>query len=425
MVKVLDFLNKMYSKRAKSDDPAYSLGWSSALAFRNDKSLSPYRTYLLSEFGLPEEELDARYAAETLHSEMNPNWAISVDIKIGAAEKVGIAEEFISLAKGNPSAAKLLSVHFKMLDEVEKYGQVIAYQDIIRSQSENADDPKELSKGVTQDQLIEILQLSRTERHHYYAENTIDSKTRFLTEFLLVSISDEDGLVEAVVEEYHLLWNSDEEREPQSETFEKLELLKMLVQVLDSAKSSGQHVNIMSLASLLVAEHEPEAVDLIVSNILNRSGYIAVTNDDELFVEKYLLGSLFTKQFWNDGAVFGSILKIADRRLITQFYKYIDRLEHDEVHNAVYCCQMTKSAPAVDFLVDWATHLKSVGKAETMGLVVDAISHISQRLTGHDLIDGSFKDADLWSDEANQSTTGFNVSFEDYMEKHKFKVNQL
>ena len=60
-----------------------------------------------------------------------------------------------------------------------------------------------------------------------------------------------------------------------------------------------------------------------------------------------------------------------------------------------------------------------------MGLVVDAISHISQRLTGHDLIDGSFKDADLWSDEANQSTTGFNVSFEDYMEKHKFKVNQL
>ena len=60
-----------------------------------------------------------------------------------------------------------------------------------------------------------------------------------------MSISDEDGLVEAVVEEYHLLWNSDEEREPQSETFEKLELLKMLVQVLDSAKSSGSEYNVL------------------------------------------------------------------------------------------------------------------------------------------------------------------------------------
>ena len=96
MVKILDFLSKMYSNRANSDDPAYSLGWSSALAFRNDNKLASYRHHVLSEFGLPEEELDARYAAETLHSEMNPNWDVSVDLIIGAAEKVGIADEFIS-----------------------------------------------------------------------------------------------------------------------------------------------------------------------------------------------------------------------------------------------------------------------------------------------------------------------------------------
>jgi hypothetical protein len=147
VVKILDFLNKMYSKRAKSDDPVYSTGWSSALSFRNDKKLASYRNHVLSEFRLPEEELDARYGAETLHSEMNPNWDVSVDLIIGAAEKVGIAEEFISLAKVNSSAAKLLSVHFKMLGEVEKYGKVISIQELqdsVRSQSGNADNSEGL-----------------------------------------------------------------------------------------------------------------------------------------------------------------------------------------------------------------------------------------------------------------------------------------
>lgn len=425
MVKILDFLSKMYLKRAKSSDPAYSLGWSSALAFRNDKSLASYRNHVLSEFELSEEELDARYAAETLHSEMDPIWDASVEAMISTAEEVGIADAYISLAKGNPSAAKLLSVHFKMLGEVEKYGKVIAYKDISRGLSESANGPEELSKGLSKEQLVEILQLSRTERHHYYVEHEVNSEMRFLIEFSLISISDDDDLVGPAVEEYHLLWTSDEKESPQSEALEKLELLKMLVHMFDILKSSGQHVNIMSLASLLVVEHEPEAVDFLVSNILKRSGYIALENDDELFVEKYLLGRLFTKQFWNDGAVFGSILKIADRRLITQFYKLIDRLEHDEVHNAVYCCEITTSAPVVDFLVDWATHFKNVGKKETMSLVVDAISRISQRLIGHDLTDGSFKDADLWSDDIDQSTNGFNVPFVDYMEKHKTKVDAI
>ena len=425
VVKILDFLSKIYSKRAKSDDPAYSLGWSSALAFRNDRELASYRNYVLSEFELPEEELDARYAAETLHSEMNPNWDVSVDFIIGTAQKVGIAEEFISLAKVNSSAAKLLSVHLKMLGEVGKFGRVIAYQDIIHNLDKNVENSEGLSKNLLQDQLVEIFQLSRIERHQYYADHEVENRTRFLIELTLLSISDDDDLVEPTVEEYHLLWANDEEEACQSEPLEKLKLLKMLVDLLDRVKSSRDHVNIMCLASLLVVENEPKAVDFIISNILKRSRYIAVENDDELFVEKYLLEGLFTGQFWNNGAVFGSILKVADRRLITQAYKYMERLDHNEVHNAVYCCEITTSAPVVDFLIDWATHFKSVGQGDTMTLVVDALRGISQRLTGHDLTDGSFKDADLWSDDNNQITTGFSVPFIEYMEKHKAKVNAI
>lgn len=426
MVKILDFLSKIYSKRAKSDDPTYSFLWSSALAFRNDRELASYRNYLLSELKLPEEELDARYAAETLHSEMNPNWEASVDLIIGTAQKVGIAEEFISLAKVNSSAAKLLSVHFKLLGEVEKFGGVIAYRGIVRSLNETVDNSEGLSTSLSQDQLLEILKLSRTERHQYYVEHEVDNKTRFLIEFTFLSISDDEDLVGPTVEEYHLLWANDEQvEECQSEPIEKLELLKLLVDLLDRIKSSRDHVNIMCLSSLLVAENEPKAVDFIISTILKRSRYIAVENDDELFVEKYLLERLFTGQFWNNGAVFGSILKVADRRLITQAYKYVERLDHNEVHNAVYCCEITTSAPVVDFLIDWATYFKSVGQEDTMNLVVDVLRCIYQRLTGHDLIDGSFKDADLWSDDNNQITARFSVPFIEYMEKHKAKVNAI
>ena len=170
MAKILDFLSRLYSRRAKSDDPAYNLGWSAALAFRNDKNLSSYRNFVLAEFGLSEEELDGRYAAETLRSEINPNWNTTLELIIDAAERVGIEEEFISLAKENSSAAKLLWVHFKLLGEIEKYGKVVPVQEVIRSQiekygkvvsvasiipvqSDNADDSDDASEVLSKDQI--------------------------------------------------------------------------------------------------------------------------------------------------------------------------------------------------------------------------------------------------------------------------------
>ena len=35
---------------------------------------------------------------------MNPNWGVSIDLIIGAADKIGIPPEFISLAKQNSNA---------------------------------------------------------------------------------------------------------------------------------------------------------------------------------------------------------------------------------------------------------------------------------------------------------------------------------
>ena len=447
MAKILDFLSRLYSRRAKSDDPAYNLGWSAALAFRNDKNLSSYRNFVLAEFGLSEEELDGRYAAETLRSEINPNWNTTLELIIVAAERVGIEEEFISLAKENSSAAKLLWVHFKLLGEIEKYGKVVPVQEVIRSQiekygkvvsvasiipvqSDNADDSDDASEVLSKDQIKDIIQLGKTARYQFYVEHSVPRHLRFLIDFSCICVTGDGEFLESAVEEYISLWAVDENEMPQSERLGKIELLQRLLNLLDAAqsdaaRSSGQDVNIMAFSILLFAENEPDAVDFIITNILRRSRNTAVKNNDEFFAEKFFLENLFSGRFQNDGAVFGSILKHADRRLITQVYKHFENLDHDEVHNAVFCCESTTSAPAIDFLVDWAMHLKNVGQEQTANLVAASLSRISKKLKGHNLTDGSFKEADLWSEGAEQRDPGFSVPFVEYMKKHAGKIDSL
>ena len=347
---------------------------------------------MLSVFDLPEEQLDARFGAEALHSEMNPNWDVSVDLIIGAADKIGIPLEFISLAKENSNAAKLLSVHFKLLSEIEKHGRVIDYNEVARSFNEEPSAPEEqLVPGLTQAQVVEILGLSRESRHQYYAEWDVDTDVRFIIEFSLISISDADDLIKPVVDEYELVWSnySHQSREPDSDA--KLKLLNMLLGMLDRIKSSGQHPNIMCLGGLLSTEADPDVVAFITNSILERCRYIAVEYSDDFYVEKYLLEAASNGQFVNNGAVFGSVIRTADRRLINHAYKYTDQLDQSAVSNAVYCCVTTTSAPVIDFLVDWATHYNTCEQYDRVEIVVDALGHISKRLTTHNLIDGSFK----------------------------------
>jgi hypothetical protein len=426
LVRILDFLSKKYLKKSKSDDPAYNFGWTAALSARNDTSVKPYRDYLLSVFDLPEEQLDARFGAEALHSEMNPNWDVSIDLIIGAADKIGIPPEFISLAKENSNAAKLLSVHFKLLSEIEKHGKIIDFNEVARSFTERSSAPEEqLVPGLTQAQVVEILGLSREGRHQYYIEWDVDSHVRFIIEFSLISVSDADDLIKPVVDEYNLVWcnYSHQSREPDSDA--KLNLLNMLLGMLDRMKSSGQHPNIMCLGGLLSTEADPDVVAFITNSILERCRYIAVEYDDDFYVEKYLLEAASNGQFVNNGAVFGSVIRTADRRLINHAYKYTDQLDQSAVSNAVYCCATTTSAPVLDFLVDWATHYNTCEQYDCVEIVVDALGHISKRLTTHNLIDGSFKLADLWSEDEEPTSASFHVLFEDYMEKHKSKVYAL
>ena len=330
---------------------------------------------MLSVFDLPEEQLDARFGAEALHSEMNPNWDVSVDLIIGAADKIGIPLEFISLAKENSNAAKLLSVHFKLLSEIEKHGRVIDYNEVARSFNEEPSAPEEqLVPGLTQAQVVEILGLSRESRHQYYAEWDVDTDVRFIIEFSLISISDADDLIKPVVDEYELVWSnySHQSREPDSDA--KLKLLNMLLGMLDRIKSSGQHPNIMCLGGLLSTEADPDVVAFITNSILERCRYIAVEYSDDFYVEKYLLEAASNGQFVNNGAVFGSVIRTADRRLINHAYKYTDQLDQSAVSNAVYCCVTTTSAPVIDFLVDWATHYNTCEQYDRVEIVVDALA---------------------------------------------------
>ena len=424
MARIFDFLSKKYLKRAKSDDPAYSFAWSAALAFRNDKKLASYRDYLLSKFELSEEQLDGKYAGIALYSEITPNWGIAIELLIDAAANLDIPAQFISLAKLNESAAKLLFLNLKLLEEVEKYGRAMDHNDIVSSLNADKDILEGLPQGLSQDRFKEVIQLNRTERNHFYVQHNIDSKLRFIIEFTLISISDADDLAEPAVEEYHLLWASDKE-EHNIELGVKLKLLESTLLMLDGVKSTGMQVNIMCLSSLLSVEHHPKAVSFIICAILARSRYIAAKYDDEFFVEKHFLEGSSKGQFLNNGAVFGSVLNAADRGLIVQAYKYMDKLDHSEVSNAVFCCEITTSAPVIDFLVDWATHFMSVDQEETARLVLDSLSRISQSLTDHQLVDGSFKGSDLWSDDTDQGSSGFSVPFREYMEKHNAKVHIL
>ena len=424
MAKILDFLNKKYLTRTKSDDPAYSFAWSAALAFRNDKRLASYRDYLLSEFELREDQLDGKYAGIALYSEIAPNWEAAVDLMIDAAAKLNIPKQFRSLAKINESASKLLFLNLKFLEEVEKYGRVIDHKDLVRSPNEDKGISEGLPQGLSQDYFQEVIQLNKFERNQFYMHHDVDSEFRFIIEFTLISISDEDDLAEPVVGEYQLLWASDKE-EHNLELGAKLKLLETLVVMLDSVKSTGIQVNIMCLASLLAVEHHPEAVSLIISTIVARSGYIATKYDDEYFVEKYFLEGSSKRQFRNNGAVFGSILNVADRGLIVHAYKYMDKLDHTEIRTAVFCCEITTSAPVIDFLVDWASHFKSADQDETARLIIDVLSRISQSLTDHYLVDGTFKAADLWSGDTDQGSSGISLPFREYMEKHDAKIRIL
>ena len=422
MSRLIDFLTRKYMKKSQSEDALINTAYNHAAAFRNDPKLTTHREYLLKQYGIDQEDLDLRYAAEMVRHQMGDNWHVSSEDVFNAAKSSNLNYEFIQLAHNYYPGLALLAVHLKLLDEIKVHGHVHDHKKLIRDLQVNINEEKK-EDTFDQEWIFETLQLSRDKRISRYEENNTSLINQFFVETGLLAISDSNNeQFEEHIERYDTLRKSLESSDDLITT--KLHLVNNIITLLDQLKSMKFDVNIMVLGVWLYGEHEQEVVALVINLMLARSLYIEKT-EEEQFLQKFLIKSLNSGEYWNRGAIYGAILASADRRLINQFYANINLITENELPSMLNCIEQTRSAPTIDFLVDFAMHLYKLNRIKCCYSTMQSLTKIEKNLTGKNITDGTFQIKDEWDEESNNEISGTKISFDEYFSKYSQRFNDL
>lgn len=438
MAKVIDFLTRLYRRRSHSSDAAYSLGWSAALRYRTDERLSDYRNYLLDQFKIDEEDLDAMFAAEAIKTEIGVHENAPVQemlviplhelLKLG--DRYRVKKEFIQLASHYEPAANLLSAHIKLLEmhseqSMDEHNEDTYNGDNLRKTELLINQSIAKQKEYTPSSafILEIIKMPKLQRGNVYKTDDVDKSHQLFIEGLLIALSSGDG-IEELIDMYDSFYDG------LSNNFDSVvdryALLAAFLKGLDSIKSSSSsnEIDASPLLVWLYRDNDPTIVSLATDALLARSVSLDQVHNDQFVMEKMLISLLQKQVFWNNGAIFGAMLTNADRRLTNMFYGLMDLLDLEGLKNSLYILEGTRSAAAIDFLIDWTIHLGNCNKKQEAGLTTKTLIKLSERLKSQSVLEGTFRIKNAWS-RSIEHDAFVEVPFTEYAARLLPKLNDF
>jgi hypothetical protein len=150
-----------------------------------------------------------------------------------------------------------------------------------------------------------------------------------------------------------------------------------------------EHTSIVSVNAFLPFIAEDNARAIVGTAVINFLSLGPLTDSDPMSRVKYIIGMIERNLLENEGAAFGALLHIGDKRVCDLLNSVRDRLDRDAINNAVNCSAGFIHSSTVDFYLDWLEGMKGNDEDSTFGIVASGLgllkkrSQIDQIYTGH------------------------------------------
>jgi hypothetical protein len=140
-----------------------------------------------------------------------------------------------------------------------------------------------------------------------------------------------------------------------------------------------EHTSIVSVNAFLPFIAEDSERYIVSTAVIDYVSLGPVTDGDPMSRVKDILGMIESNMLENEGAAFGALLHIGDKRVCDLLIPLRDSLDHDAISIAVNCSTGFVHSATTDFYLDWLEGLEGSDQDGAFGLVASGLGLLKKK----------------------------------------------
>jgi hypothetical protein len=140
-----------------------------------------------------------------------------------------------------------------------------------------------------------------------------------------------------------------------------------------------ENTSIVSINALLPFIAEDTERSIVSRAVIDYVSFGPLSDNDPMSRVKDVIGVIKIKMLKNEGAAFGALLHIGDKRVCNLLIPLRDSLDHDAMNNAVNCSTGVIHSATVDFYLDWLEGMEGAYEDGAFGVVASGLALLKMK----------------------------------------------
>jgi hypothetical protein len=135
----------------------------------------------------------------------------------------------------------------------------------------------------------------------------------------------------------------------------------------------------VSINAFLPFIAQEKARIIVSTTVIDYVSLGPLTDNDPMSRVKDIIDMIESNVLENEGAAFGALLHIGDKRVCDLLIPLRDSLDRDAMNNAVNCSTGLIHSATVDFYLDWLEGMEGVDQEDSFGIVASGLALIKKK----------------------------------------------
>jgi hypothetical protein len=149
-----------------------------------------------------------------------------------------------------------------------------------------------------------------------------------------------------------------------------------------------ENTSIVSVNAFLPFIAEDSSLTIVSTAVIDYVSLGPLTDDDPMSRVKDIIGMIESGMLENEGAAFGGLLHIGDKRVCDLLIPLRDSLDHDAMNVAVKCSTGFIHSATTDFYLDWLEGMEGSDKDEAFGVVASGLGLLKKKSQSDQVLTG-------------------------------------
>jgi hypothetical protein len=140
-----------------------------------------------------------------------------------------------------------------------------------------------------------------------------------------------------------------------------------------------ENTSVISINALLPFLAEENATSIVSRGVVDYVSLGPLSNNDPMSRVKDIIGMIKSGMLKNEGAAFGALLHIGDKRVCGLLVPLRDSLGRDAMNTAVKCSTGFIHSATVDFYLDWLEGMEGAYEDSAFGVVASGLAMLKKK----------------------------------------------